>query len=225
MLPEPPPQQLANVTLVREQRTRVRDLAGFRKSHQVPTEVNDHTNSFVGRIAAEDIIQDLDARFADFRKLLKFKRVDLQVTEPEGGVGLISTPWFDYQISAQLAPDDPSEILWRRQVAEFRAPKELFSSAFSTVFGNLFDTVELLPTALIDIAEVIDQIEDKGLSNITLEYDRSATWCHINLEGVAGQMQLTPDRVSLVVAQAQSPTRLLEAFFHARSQFSGIDCL
>ncbi len=218
------PSQLANVTLVKEQRSRVRDLSGFRKGHQVPTDVSEHTNSFVARIAADEIAQDLEARFSEFRKLLKFRRVDIQVTDPDGGVGQITTPWFDYQVIAGIAPDDPSEVLWRRQVTEFRAPQELFSSAFSSVFGNLFDTVELLPPTSIDLAEFIDRIEERALDTITLDYDRNTTWCHVNLKGVMGQLQMTPDRISLVVSQPQSPTRLLEAFFQVRSHFSGIEC-
>jgi hypothetical protein len=146
------------------------------------------------------------------------------VTDPDGGVGQITTPWFDYQVIAGIAPDDPSEVLWRRQVTEFRAPQELFSSAFSSVFGNLFDTVELLPPTSIDLAEFIDRIEERALDTITLDYDRNTTWCHVSLKGVMGQLQMTPDRISLVVSQPQSPTRLLEAFFQVRSHFSGIEC-
>ena len=224
MTTEPCLSDLANVTLVREQRSRVRDLKGYRKSHKIPTEVNDHASSFVARIAADDISQDLEARFADFRKLLKFKRIELQVKDPEGGVGIIETPLFDYQVTASLAPDDSAEVLWRREVTAFRKPKELFSSAFSSVFNNLFDMVELIPPSPIDLAEFIDRIENRGASSITLEYDRNTTWCHISLKGISGQMRLTPDRVSLVVAVPQSPIRLLEAFLQVRSHFSGIDC-
>jgi hypothetical protein len=220
---EPESIHLANVTLVKEQRSRVRDLQGFRKGHQIPTESTEHTNSFVGRIAAEDLAADLETRFADFRKLLKFKRVDLQVTDPESGAAMISTPWFDYQIIASIAPDDPSEVLWRRQVAEFRSPAQIFSSAFSSVFGNLFDTVELLPPAAIDLADFIDQIEERGLDTVTLDYDRNTTWCHVSLKGIPGQVRLTADRVALVVSQPQSPTKLLEAFVQVRSHFSGIN--
>lgn len=224
MTTEPCLSDLSNVTLVREQRSRVRDLKGYRKSHKVPTEVNDYANSFVARIAADDIGQDLESRFADFRKLLKFKRIELQVTNPEDGVGLIKTPLFDYQVTAALAPDDVAEVLWRREVTAFRKPKELFSSAFSSVFNNLFDMVELIPPSAIDLAEFIDRMEDRGSKSMTLEYDRNTTWCHINLKGIAGQMRLTPHRVSLVVPEPQSPTRLLEAFLKVRSHFSGIDC-
>ena len=223
MTPDPQSADLANVTLVRETRTRVRDLKGFRRSHQVPTEVNEHTNSFVGRIAAEDISEDLESRFSDFRRLLKLKRVDLQVSEPDAGVGMIAAPWFDYLIRATVAPNDASEVLWRRQVAEFRRPLELFASGFSSVFGNLFDTVELEPAAPIDLAGFIDQIEERAVQTIGIDYDRNTTWCHINLSGVMGQVRLTSDRVSLVLSQPQTPVRLLEAFLQVRSRFAGIE--
>jgi len=218
------PANLDNVTLVREQRSRVRDLKGYRKTHRVPTEVTDHANSFVARIATEDLSDDLEARFAAFRKLLKFKRLDLQVQEPEGGTGMIVTPWFDYQISASLAPDEASEVLWRRQINAFRRPQELFSPALSLVFGHLFDTVELIPPSAIDLAELIDRIEERNIATISLEYDRNTTWCQISLQGICGEMRLTPDRVSLIVAEPQPPSRLVEAFLRARSHFSGIEC-
>ena len=89
MTSQPYPSDLANVTLVKEQRSRVRDLKGYRKSHKVPTEVNGHAISFVTRIATDDISQDLEARFADFRKLMKFKRIEIQVRDAEGGVGIM----------------------------------------------------------------------------------------------------------------------------------------
>ena len=224
MTTDPQSPELANVTLVRETRTRVRDLKGFRKSHQVPSEANEHTNSFVGRIAAEDISQDLESRFSDLRKFLNLKRVDLQVSEPDAGVGMIVTPWFDYLVRATVSRDDAAEVLWRRQVAEFRQPLELFAAGFSSAFGNLFDTVELEPAAPIDLAGFIDQIEERGVETIAIDYDRNATWCHINLSGVMGQVRLTSDRVSLVLAQPQSPARLLEAFLQVRSRFAGIEC-
>ncbi len=215
---------LANVALVREVRSRVRDLKGFRKSHQVPSQVNEHTNSFIGRIASDDISLDLESCFCDCRRLLNLKRVDLQVSGPDGGIGMIATPWFDYVVRATLAPDDASEVVWRRQVAEFRKPQELFTSGFSAVFRNTFDTVELAPTAAIDVAGLIDEIEKRSLKTIGIDYDRNTTWCHIRLSGVMGQVRLTSDRISLVLAQPQSPTTLLEAFLQVRSRFAGIEC-
>ncbi len=73
---------IASITLVRQQAGRIRDLKGFRKGHQVPSDVSEHTQSFVGRIAEEDLRLDLDERFEEFRRLLKFRRVEISVTDP-----------------------------------------------------------------------------------------------------------------------------------------------
>ena len=66
---------LSTIILVRQQSGRIRDLKGFRKGHQVPTEVSDHTQAFISRIAELDLREDLDERFDEFRRLLKFRRV------------------------------------------------------------------------------------------------------------------------------------------------------
>jgi hypothetical protein len=218
-----PKNSLFKVTLARHQRSRVKSLRGFKKTHQVPDEFNEHTNSFIGRIAAEELSEDLDQRFADFRKSLGFKRVDMNVSEPDGGFGTIVTPWFDYQISASLAEDDPTEVIWRRQLSEFRKPEMMTAVEVSTTFGNLFDTVELLPPSGIDVSEFIDQIEDLTPLGVTLDYDRTATWCVIGIKGIAGQVRLTGDLLSLVVHQPQPPAKLLDSFFQVRSCFAGIE--
>ena len=54
-MPESYAEPVAAVTLVRTRRSRVRDLRGFRKSHQIPEEYNEHTAAFIARIAADDI--------------------------------------------------------------------------------------------------------------------------------------------------------------------------
>lgn len=214
---------LSNITLVREQRSRIKDLRGFRKGHQIPAECNEHTKSFVARIAAEELSEDLDLRFAEFRRSLGFKRVDMNVSDPDGGIGTIVTPWFDYQIIACQAEDDPAELIWRRQLTEFRKPEMIREPQVSTAFGNLFDTVELLPPAGIDVAEFIDQVEDASPDGVTIDYDRTASWCVITIKKVAGQVRLTADLMSLVVHQPQAPAKLLDSFIKVRDCFRGIE--
>lgn len=222
-MPTEPQISLANVTLARHQRSRVKDLRGFKKNHQVPSEFNEHTNSFIGRIAKDELSEDLDQRFGDFRKALGFKRLDMNVSEPENGFGTIVTPWFDYQISAALAEDDPSEVVWRRQLSEFRKPEMMTAVEVSSAFGNLFDTVELVPPSGLDVSEFIDQIEATTPKGVTLDYDRTATWCVIGIKGVAGQVRLTGDLLSLVLHQPQPPAKLLDSFFQVRSCFNGVE--
>jgi hypothetical protein len=83
---------IRSITLVRQQAGRVRDLKGFRKGHQIPSDVSEHTQSFVGRIAEDDLRLDLDERFDEFRRLLGFRRVEILVTDPASGAGQITRP-------------------------------------------------------------------------------------------------------------------------------------
>ena len=197
---------LASIMLVRQQPSRIRDLKGFRKGHQIPADVSEHTQSFVGRIAEEDLRQDLDARFEEFRRQLKFRRVEISVTDPLSGVGQISTPWFDYQVSVIHDANDATGVIWRRQLSEF----------------TTFDTVELSPPAAIDIAALIDHVEDEADERISLDYDRQATWCTVTIRGIAGQMKFTSERVALVIHQAQPPGKLLDSFFQVRTRINEI---
>ena len=213
---------LASIMLVRQQPSRIRDLKGFRKGHQIPADVSEHTQSFVGRIAEEDLRQDLDARFEEFRRQLKFRRVEISVTDPLSGVGQISTPWFDYQVSVIHDANDATGVIWRRQLSEFRQIDKLDSAELTAVFGTTFDTGELSPPAAIDIAALIDHVEDEADERISLDYDRQATWCTVTIRGIAGQMKFTSERVALVIHQAQPPGKLLDSFFQVRTRINEI---
>ncbi len=194
------------------QQSRVRDLSGFRRTHQVPTEVNDHTNSFIRKIAVPELNEDIERWFADFRKHLKFRRLDMQTTDPHDGSAQISTPWFDYQIAVSLVDDDPAQVVWKRSLSSFRQPQKLLSPATDMLFGTLFNIVEMEPFPDLNLPQFIDDVEQLETSGISLDYDRNATWCHISLPGIAGQMRLSADEMSLVLAQPARPASLLESF-------------
>lgn len=210
---------LQQVTLVRTRRTRVRDLKGFKRSHQVPSEHNDHTAAFVARIAAEDISEDLDQRFGEFRRQLGFRRVDLNVSDPEAGIGTIQTPWFEYRLIATLAEDDVSEVEWRWQLSEFPEPARLQEPGIAQTFSSFFDTVEFLPAEPLDVAEIIDGIEASSPSGITIDYDRHTTWCSISIQGLNATLTVVSDRLSLLLHQPPAPGQLIEAFLKAQQQF------
>ncbi|MEQ9409080.1 MAG: hypothetical protein RIK87_15195 [Fuerstiella sp.] len=216
--------QIREVALVREQRQRVRDLSGFRSSHKVPAETSERTQAFVGRIADSDISDDLDARFSEFRRHFGFKRRDLRVSEPENGTGAIATPWFEYRVTVTQATDDSSEAVWRRQVSDFRQPEPLLSSEFATAFGKLFDTVEFEPPEPLDIEDFIDRLEARHDPALSLDYDRTATWCQLTSSDIPGLLNICSDRIALRTMQPDLPARLLESFFLFRSCLKGIEC-
>jgi len=69
---------------------------------------------------------------------------------------------------------------------------------------------------------MIDQIEEEADARISLDYDRQTTWCAVTIQGIAGQMQFTSDRISLFIHQAQPPAKLLDAFFKIKLRISEI---
>jgi len=204
--------------LVRTRRTRVRDLKGFRKSHQLPAEYNDHTAAFIARIAADDLSDDLEQRFGDFRKQLNCRRTELIVSDPESGVATITTPWFEYRIAASLAEDDPSEVQWRWQLSDFRDPAKLSTPGIAQAFHGFFDTVEFLPSQWVDPTELIDQIEERKPDGVVLDYDRKATWCTLQIKGLGATMTVSDGLLSLHVPQPSSPGKLVESFLQLHKE-------
>lgn len=204
---------MVNLALVSEQRGRIRDLAGFRRSHRLPDEFSERAQAFVRRIAAEDIGDDLDQRFSDFRRQLGLKRVDMEVSEPHDGSGTITTPQFQYQVSVALCEDDLNSVVWRRRVCDFAAPDPVLSSDFAAAFGTVFDTVEFTPVDPIDVESFIDWIEDQSDSHLEPDYDRTGTWCRLlAAQQQTASMLVEHHQVSLQSLSPCSPERLLRSF-------------
>lgn len=216
--------RIHGIALVSEQRQPVKSLRGFLKAHKVPSEVSERTKTFVERIAAQDISDDLDQRFEEFREHFRFKRIDLRVADPANGSGGIITPWFEYRMTVTHAPDDAHEAVLRRQVSDFQDPESLLSAQFAAVFGRLFDTVEFEPAEPIQVDEVIDRFEASEESEIEIDYDRATTWCELTAERLPGRFIIRSDRVALITRQPQLPAQLLEAWLQFRARLKGIEC-
>jgi hypothetical protein len=214
---------MLNFSLVGLQECRVRDLAGFQKSHRVPEEDSQRSRAFVRRIAATDIGLDLDQRYADFRRELGLKRAQLEVSEPHDGCGTIATPAFSYQVSVDLRSEDPSTLFWKRRVFGFNAPEPLLSDSFSATFGTTFDTVEFEPLDPVDVEAFIDWIENQSDGKLEPDYDRMATWCRLTArDQTASTMLVQSHVISLTSLQPVPPVSLLQSFFSFRDMLPEI---
>jgi hypothetical protein len=199
----------------------VKDLKGFRRGHAAPTEYSDHTAAFVARIAADDLSAELDERFADFRRLLRCRRTDLQVTGPEAGTAAIAAPGFEYRITAVLAADQPAEVIWRRQLSGFTDAARIAAPELAQVFPAVFDTLEFLPLQPADPAAVIDRLEDQPQPQITLDYDRHATWCTLAFRRPPVVLRICSDSVSLKLQQPSAPQVLYNLFLQLLEHVTG----
>ena len=95
------PGRMKRVVFRAESVGRVKDLAGYRKTHTLPERANEWARKYVNRVAAGDIKTDLDNVFDMIREQFGYKRKDLDVSAERDGFGFIRTPEFEYTVSVR----------------------------------------------------------------------------------------------------------------------------
>ena len=215
------PGRMKRVAFRGETVARVKDLAGYRKSHSIPDRANEWARKYVNRIAAEDIKADLDAMFDMVREQFAYKRKDLDVSAERDGTGFIRTPEFEYTVSLIVNPEDPSEVSWRREVGRLSGPEFVRSQSFQAVFGSLFDRLVFEFIEPIDVADFVDRIEDNPPEGVKLVVASDANAAEIALQGFEGKITLVPSSV-IIHGQTGKTTSLLEQFLVFLRKFSGL---
>ena len=217
-------QSVSEISFVNRTSGRVADLSGFKKkTHQVPVELSEYTRAFVARIAEQDLVDDLDRQFADLRRHFKFKRSQMEVQDPDDGVGAIVTPQFEYRASIQIDESDPSMYVRTQEVSRLTSPEALLSAEFELAYGEMFNAIEVTPPGLINMEDFIDSVEDMDKHTLKIDFDRNATWCQLSILRVPGEMTVYTNRISLQLTQTFPPTRLIDAFFQFREELKGVE--
>ncbi|MCS6866136.1 MAG: caspase family protein [Gemmataceae bacterium] len=213
--------RLKRVVLRAESHGRVKELAGFRKTHTLPERANEWARKFVHRIGAADIQADVDATFARLREAFGYRRKELDVSTDRAGVGFIRTPDFEYTVSLDLNPEQPSAVIWRRELARMASLELFHSPPFRTVFGSLFDQLVFEFAVPVDVAEWVDRIEEQPLAGVNVRVASDAGTAIITLAGFRGQLHLTRHAVT-IHGRAGDPASLLEQFLVFLRKFRGI---
>src|SRR5262249_56747337 len=122
-----------------ETRGRVKWLTGFGKSHRLPERVNAGSRKFVADLAHDDVKQDVDEVYSAVRETMGYKRRDVEGSS-DRGTGFVRTPDFEYSVSVDQAADDPTSVVWRRELAGIRTPEGVLDRPFQAGFGGVFAT-------------------------------------------------------------------------------------
>jgi hypothetical protein len=215
------PARMKRVVFRAESTGKVKDLAGYRKSHSLPDRANDWARKYVNRIATADIKADLDRVFDMVRDEFGYKRKDLDVSAERDGLGFIRTPEFEYTISLEVNPDEPSEVIWRREIGRMSGPEFVRSRPFQTVFGSMFDRLVFEFDVPVDVAEFVDRIEDAPPEGVKVAVASDANAAEITLVGFAGKVAIQRDAVT-IHGRAGAPANLLEQFLTFLRKFAGI---
>ncbi len=205
------PARMRRVAFRGESTIRFKDLAGYRKTFQIPDNSGPSTRRFVAKISHADIRADVDSLFESSREHLGYRRKDLEVTAGQDGIGTVRGPDFEYTVSAAPDADDPSEVRFRREVGTFADVEFVRSEGFAAVFGKLFDQLVFEFAVPIDVSALVDRIEDRPAKGLRVDVSADGKSCEITLAGFSGKA--TIDRSSLVIhGRAGHPAELLEQF-------------
>jgi len=212
-----------SLVLIGKRSSSVKSLSGFKKGHSIPDRTNTSSQSFISKLAEEELSADLNSVFKLLKSEFQFKRTQMLVTDSKDGTGSISTPWFSYSISIEHDPIDPTMVVWRRAVEKISDSEAIFSEAFSDVFSNVFDTLELRTFSKIDIKSLVDSLEDLDDDRLELDYDHGLTECHVTIEGVPGEIHIDARSLRMVHSIPRLPSYMLKSFLAIQSALLGAD--
>jgi hypothetical protein len=215
------PGRMRRVVFRSESIGKVKDLAGYRKSHSLPDRANEWARKYVNRSAAPDIKADLDRVFDMVRDEFGYKRKDLEVSAERDGLGFIRTPEFEYTISLEVNPAEPSEVIWRREVGRMSGPEFVRSRPFQSVFGSMFDRLVFEFDAPVNVAEFVDRLEESPPEGVKVAVASDANAAEITLAGFAGKVTVEKDAVT-IHGRAGAPANLLEQFLTFLRRFAGL---
>ena len=87
--------------------------------------------------------------------------------------------------------------LWRREVGGFADPGFVRGPGFDAVFGKLFDQLAFEFAAPVDVAALVDRLEEAPPDGVRVHVASDGGACDITLAGFAGRV--TVGRGALVV--------------------------
>lgn len=217
---DPRLQPLRRGALRGETTAKVKSLGGYRKFHRLPDRVNAGSRKFVADLAHDDVKRDVDEVYAAVRESLGYKRRDVE-SSADHGTGFVRTPDFEYSVGVDLAEDDPTSVVWRREVAGIKNPEVVLSKPFQQVFGGFFDTLVFEFTKPFDLEAWVDRIEDELPEGVKVRTASDCSSCDVQVRGKASIVRLFRDRVEIQGQKTPGSKSLVEAFLSFQDLFSG----
>lgn len=202
----------AELTFVNQSRAKLKSLSGWKKNDRIPDRVGDFNQALVARCAAEELKKDLDDIYGKLKDAFGFTRRELTAAEPNDGTGTIITPHFSYSIIVVSNPEQLDEVIWTRTVDAIKTPSQISSPAFASVFDGVFNTLAFGLPCKISVEDFIDEVECAKIPELSIKYDREATYCDLQLPEATGVITLRPEMLSIVHKQRTETQALLRSF-------------
>jgi hypothetical protein len=166
-------------------------------SSESTTRLKGASAKFPSENVKENIQSDLEALHARVRKQFGYKRKDIEFDLSEPEVGRLRTPDFEYRLRATIGDERNAEVTWVREFDLLNRSAPLSDRRTLDLLGDELDTITLTFSTPLDIADVIDRIEDVEPPDVDLEYDLQCRWCELSLKGVPAVLRLEGSELKL----------------------------
>lgn len=203
-----------------EQRSElIKQLPGFQKHFRVPTSANASDQKFIAQLTEPLLDNDLQDTFSTLRKSFGLKRKEISVDGPFEGSGMVETPFFKYEIRAEIDEETPSRVTFTRSVFDITEFARVIAGPFDEVFGQRFSTLIVDVENQLDLEAIVDAIEDEEPEGVSVDYDKDLTWCEIQLLESTATIIVEPNAISVQSVRETTPKQLLERFTEIQRQF------
>ena len=203
-----------------EQRTEpIKQLPGFQKGYRVPTTANPSDEKFIAKIAEPILDEDLQDTFSALRKVFGLKRKEISVDGPFEGGGIVSTPFFDYEVRVSIDPESPSRVIFARSISNIVDFGKVLDERFDDVFGKRFSTLMVEVESELDLETIVDTIEEEDPDGVTVDYDKDLTWCEIQVLGSTATIVAQAHSIRVESVRETTPKQLLDLFTDIQQQF------
>jgi hypothetical protein len=203
--------QIKRVAFRAETTSLVKRLRGFAKGHSIPDRPSASADKFIGRLAVDDIRGDIERVYQALREAYGFRRNQIESSSDEGS-GVIRTPCFVYTINVGVDAGKADAVLWRREVTSLRDPLVVRSPEFTAVFKMLFQSLVFEFDSEIDVAALVDQIEEENRPGVKVLCGSDASWCDILLTGFRGAIHINSKSLTISGRHGPSAASLLDQF-------------
>lgn len=198
-------------TILTSEEDWVRNLPGFAPDHKAPKQADSYHENWIKKIASELIKEELNEIAKTLQVKLKYKRKDIQKPIVDDGAGQLSTVDFDYVVRVTQSQAKPDKYILTRSIENFKNSDILNDEEFNKIFSDTFDELEFRLKKKLNVADVIDKIEEIDNEEIiSVEYEHTDTsCCRINIKGFSGQIVLTDTTFSIQMNNKNSPQNLI----------------
>jgi hypothetical protein len=211
--------EVKDVVFRNEQRVSVKKLSAFKAGfHRVPKSYDERESKFIAGLANADVEKALGEIYEQIRSHLTYTRKQIEVSPVEEGCGSIRTPDFQLTISATLDLDF-TKALFVRELSEIRNAKILTNQGFLTLFNDSFEAIGLAFKTRVNVEDLIDRAEAKGLK---LDYPSDCSSCSIRSTN-GGVTTITSEQLKFSYTSTQPLAQLTKGLGEVIGMLPKID--